>query len=149
MVRLGPGCWRWEGFACCWRAASNCFGDARAERRREGVIQAHDEQIVVLDELTASLDPRQEYLVYRRFKELARDKIAILISHRLSSVRMADRIYVIEHGHVTESGSHEELLASPGMVVRRRPAVDVPNGRGRVRCLHPNHGRANYESDHR
>jgi ATP-binding cassette subfamily B protein len=75
---------------------------------------ARDAEIVILDEPTASLDPKQEYLVYQRLKELTRDKITILISHRLSSVRMADRIYVIEQGHITESGSHDQLLEHLG-----------------------------------
>jgi ATP-binding cassette subfamily B protein len=73
-----------------------------------------DAPILVLDEPTASLDARAEYEVFRRFRELARGRTVLLISHRFSTVRMADHIYVLEAGHVVESGGHEELLARGG-----------------------------------
>ncbi len=70
-----------------------------------------DAQILVLDEPTASLDAKQEYMIYKKFDELTRDKTTILISHRFSTVRMVDRILVMEAGRIVESGSHEELIA--------------------------------------
>ncbi len=73
-----------------------------------------DAQVLVLDEPTAALDARAEYQVFQRFSELTAGRIAVLISHRFSTVRMADRILVLEHGAVREDGSHEELLALGG-----------------------------------
>ncbi|RZK25782.1 MAG: ABC transporter ATP-binding protein, partial [Hymenobacter sp.] len=69
---------------------------------------------LILDEPTAALDARAEYEVFERFKELTHGKTAVLISHRFSTVRMADRILVVENGRVQEIGSHEELLAKGG-----------------------------------
>jgi ATP-binding cassette subfamily B protein len=66
-------------------------------------------QILILDEPTAALDARSEFEVFRRFAELTMGKTALFISHRFSTVRMADRVVVLENGHVTEDGSHEEL----------------------------------------
>jgi len=71
-------------------------------------------QVLILDEPTAALDARAEYEVFQRFKELSTGKTAILISHRFSSVRMADRILVLSGGQVEASGSHEALLAQSG-----------------------------------
>ncbi len=73
-----------------------------------------DAQILILDEPTASLDAKAEFEVYQRFAELTSGKMAVLISHRFSTVRMADRILVLEHGRVIEQGSHHQLLALGG-----------------------------------
>ncbi|HEY0273760.1 MAG TPA: ATP-binding cassette domain-containing protein, partial [Chitinophaga sp.] len=73
-----------------------------------------DAAVLILDEPTAALDARAEYEVFQRFAELTQGKSAILISHRFSTVRMADRIMVLEKGQVLEIGSHEELLAREG-----------------------------------
>jgi ATP-binding cassette, subfamily B, bacterial len=73
-----------------------------------------DAQLLILDEPTATLDARAEHRVFERFAELTRDKIAVLISHRFSTVRMADRILVLHDGEVLEEGTHEELLALRG-----------------------------------
>jgi len=70
-----------------------------------------DAQILILDEPTASLDARAEFEVYQRFVELTAGKMAVLISHRFSTVRMANRILVLEKGFIVEQGSHRELLA--------------------------------------
>jgi ATP-binding cassette subfamily B protein len=73
-----------------------------------------DAQVLILDEPTASLDARAEYEVFQRFTELTAGRMAVLISHRFSTVRMADRILVLENGVVIEDGSHEALLAQGG-----------------------------------
>jgi ATP-binding cassette subfamily B protein len=73
-----------------------------------------DAQLLILDEPTASLDARSEFEVFQRFKELASAKTAVLISHRFSSVRMADRILVLADGAVEAAGTHEELVAQAG-----------------------------------
>ncbi|HEV7594596.1 MAG TPA: ABC transporter ATP-binding protein [Gemmatimonadaceae bacterium] len=74
-----------------------------------------DAQVLILDEPTAALDARAEYEVFLRFSELVAGRMAVLISHRFSTVRMADRIIVLRHGKVEEQGSHEELLARHGL----------------------------------
>jgi len=66
-------------------------------------------QILILDEPTAALDARSEFEVFRRFSELTTGKTALFISHRFSTVRMADRVVVLENGKIMEDGSHEEL----------------------------------------
>ena len=73
-----------------------------------------DAQLIILDEPTASLDARSEFEVFQRFSELTDRKIAILISHRFSTVRMADRILVLENGSILEHGTHAQLLARHG-----------------------------------
>jgi len=73
-----------------------------------------DAQLLILDEPTASLDARAENEVFRRFVELTFDKCAVLISHRFSTVRMADRIVVLHEGKLLEQGTHDELLAVGG-----------------------------------
>ena len=73
-----------------------------------------DAQVLILDEPTAALDARSEFEVFKRFKELSESKTAVLISHRFSSVRMADRILVLADGKVEAAGTHDELLAQPG-----------------------------------
>jgi ATP-binding cassette, subfamily B, bacterial len=74
-----------------------------------------DAEILVLDEPTASLDAETEYEIFRRFQELTVGKMAILISHRFSTVRMADRIVVIQEGRIAEIGSHHDLLKQGGI----------------------------------
>lgn len=73
-----------------------------------------DMQLLILDEPTASLDARAEYEVFQRFSELTHGKSAVLISHRFSTVRMADRIIVLDKGELREIGSHQELLKKGG-----------------------------------
>jgi ATP-binding cassette subfamily B protein len=73
-----------------------------------------DAQVMILDEPTAALDARSEFEVFQRFKELSDDRTAVLISHRFSSVRMADRILVLNEGQLEASGTHEQLLSQGG-----------------------------------
>jgi len=74
-----------------------------------------DAQLLILDEPTAALDARAEFEVFERFSELTQGRMAILISHRFSTVRMADRILVLSKAHLVEQGTHEELLAKGGL----------------------------------
>jgi ATP-binding cassette subfamily B protein len=74
-----------------------------------------DAQIIVLDEPTSSMDAKAEYEVFQSFRQLVSGRTAILISHRFSTVRMADRIYVLKHGSIIEGGTHEELVDRQGV----------------------------------
>lgn len=74
-----------------------------------------DAQIIVLDEPTSSMDAKAEQSVFKNFRQLAAGRTAILISHRFSTVRMADRIYVLKDGRITEGGTHEELIHCGGI----------------------------------
>ena len=73
-----------------------------------------DAPLLILDEPTAALDARSEFEVFQRFKELSQGKTAVIISHRFSTVRMADRIIVLDGGRIEEIGSHADLLAANG-----------------------------------
>jgi ATP-binding cassette subfamily B protein len=73
-----------------------------------------DAQIIVLDEPTSAMDAQAEYALFQRFHRLAEGRTAVLISHRLSTVRMADCIYVLENGRIVESGTHDDLIYRGG-----------------------------------
>lgn len=75
---------------------------------------AREASLLILDEPTSNLDARAEFELFSRFRELAHGRTAILVSHRFSTVRMADRILVLNGGRIVESGSHDELLAQGG-----------------------------------
>ena len=87
------------------------------EWQKIALARAHlrDAQLLILDEPTAALDARSEREVFARFADLTRNKSSILISHRFSTVRMADRIVVLEGGNVAEEGSHSRLMATGGL----------------------------------
>lgn len=74
--------------------------------------------ILVLDEPTSAMDAQAEYEIFNHFRTLTKNQMVILISHRFSTVRMADKILVIEAGEVVEEGTHEELLQAKGRYAR-------------------------------
>ena len=73
-----------------------------------------DSEIIVLDEPTAAIDPLEEYEVYNNFKKIAKNKIALLVTHRMGSCKIADRIIVVDDGQIVEEGTHEELMNKNG-----------------------------------
>jgi subfamily B ATP-binding cassette protein MsbA len=77
-----------------------------------------DSPILILDEATSALDARSEALVQQALEQLIRGRTSLVIAHRLSTVRRADRIVVIDAGRIVEQGSHAELLASNGLYSR-------------------------------
>ncbi len=77
-----------------------------------------DAQIIALDEPTSSMDAKAEYEVFQQFRQLVAGRTAILISHRFSTVRMADRIFVLKQGRIIEDGSHDELISRGGTYAR-------------------------------
>jgi ATP-binding cassette, subfamily B, bacterial len=74
-----------------------------------------DSQILILDEPTSAMDAKAEAELFERFHELAQGRIAILISHRLSTVKMADRIFVVDRGEIVEQGTHDDLMRQQGL----------------------------------
>src|SRR5260370_25838626 len=88
----------------------------RGEWQKMALARAYlrDAQLLILDEPTAALDAKSEHEVFQRFAELTHGKMALLISHRFSTVKMADRILVLENGQIAEQGDHEELLLRGG-----------------------------------
>ena len=73
-----------------------------------------DAQIMILDEPTSAMDAKAEYEVFKRFREVTQGRTVILISHRLSTLRMADRIYLMQDGKIVETGTHDELVRNGG-----------------------------------
>jgi ATP-binding cassette subfamily B protein len=86
------------------------------EWQKIALARAHlrDAQLLILDEPTAALDARSEREVFERFADLTKEKTTLLISHRFSTVRMADRIFVLEGGRIAEQGSHDQLINDGG-----------------------------------
>ena len=91
-----------------------CLSGGEAQKVAVARAIAADRDIIIMDEPSASLDPTAEYELNRQIADLARDKTVIFISHRLSSTRHADRIYLLDGGMIAECGTHDELMASGG-----------------------------------
>jgi ATP-binding cassette subfamily B protein len=74
-----------------------------------------DSQLIILDEPTSSLDAAAEFAFFEKFREMARGRSALIISHRFSTVRLADRVYVLDGGRVVEQGTHDQLVRAGGL----------------------------------
>ena len=87
------------------------------EGQRMAISRAcyHGGEVFLLDEPTAALDPMAEYEIYTQFNNMITDKCAVLITHRLSAVQLADKVAVFDSGHVVEYGTHAELYANGGI----------------------------------
>ena len=90
------------------------------QRQRIAIARAllRDPRLLILDEATSSLDNESEHLVQQALERLMKDRTTVVIAHRLSTVQNADKIVVIEQGHIIEEGKHEELLAHGGAYYR-------------------------------
>jgi ATP-binding cassette, subfamily B, bacterial len=101
-----------------WFDKGNELSGGQWQKIALGRAFMRDGAVLVLDEPTAALDAEREYAIFQRFRQLTMGKIALLISHRFSTVRMADRIAVLDGGKLTELGTHTELLARNGTYAR-------------------------------
>ncbi len=105
----------------CATATTRCSASGSRRERSSSIGEwqkvalarafVRDAEILVFDEPTSALDPTAEWKAFEHIRELAKGRAVILISHRFSTVRMADRIHILEHGRIVESGSHDELMA--------------------------------------
>ena len=108
---------RFEQKEKAWNLETTVSG---GERQRINLARAllKNGSIYIFDEATSALDTETEKIVQQTLRELSRTKVVIIISHRLSSVRKADKIYVLDEGSVQEIGSHEELMKKKGRYYR-------------------------------
>ena len=87
------------------------------QKQRISIARAmlKDAPIILLDEATASLDPENEIYIQQAMQELVKEKTVVVIAHKLQTMRNADKIIVMENGHITEEGKHSELLKNKGL----------------------------------
>lgn len=113
----------WLSWVCysplirCWLASDGSGVDLSGGEWQKIALARmfmREADLLVLDEPTAALDAQAEYDLYTHFRELMRGRTSLLITHRFSTVRMADTIAVIESGQITECGTHDELLSLRG-----------------------------------
>ncbi len=111
-TELSGGQWQKIALARAFMRSGNNITDNTDDKNSTNNGTSTQAQLLILDEPTASLDVQSEHDVYCRFSELTKDKMALLITHRFSTVRMADRILVLAKGKIIEEGSHAELMAT-------------------------------------
>lgn len=90
--------------------------------------------MMILDEPTAAIDPYEETRIYNRFAEIAKDKSAVIVTHRLGSVKLADRIVVMKDGAVCQIGTHDQLIAEEGEYARLYHAQEQWYQEGEESC---------------
>lgn len=108
----------YQSFLGRWLAHPDCGVDLSGGEWQKIALARmfmREADLLILDEPTASLDAQAEYDLYAHFRELMKGRTSLLITHRFSTVRMADQVAVLEHGQITEYGKHEELLSHQGM----------------------------------
>jgi ATP-binding cassette subfamily B protein len=112
------------------------------ERQRVSIARAvlHDPRILILDEATSAVDTETEVRIQEALDRLVAGRTVFAIAHRLSTLRRADRIFVVEDGRLTEQGTHAELLARPGGTYRRLVEMQTRLVGGRPRAVHPEGG---------
>jgi ATP-binding cassette subfamily B protein len=106
---------KWDTMLGGWFAKGRELSGGQWQKIALSRAFMRDGEVIVLDEPTSALDAQKEYEIFKRFKELTAGKIAFLISHRFSTVRMADHIVVLKHGIIVEQGTHVDLLAKNGI----------------------------------
>ena len=107
-----------EGYATAVRERGSNFSAGQRQLLSFARALAHGGDVLALDEATSSIDPETEAQVQRGIHALLEGRTALVVAHRLSTIEDVDRIFVLEHGRVVETGSHDELLSLGGLYAR-------------------------------